>query len=407
MIFCPNNLITEANCTVNGESTNFPKENMLSDRLVERTYFEDYIDIDLGSAVNIDVATFLASEECQLLANSSPSWTSPPFALPLSNTVNLINQTYRYWRIVVFVQYGVNYVNGNDVYLDFPSGTYRTPSNLVPIDINGTGAMSLRIGSNYWELASGIGAGTSKVWFDDTGSSTYGPIVLSGGGDTWVNLATNVQMGVDSVNGGLVTWNLPRYADGDVLGGLFDFYFLASAWSYAFIGSTPDIYIAQNGSVYKTSVSNSNLVVRWDGQTGPAGSATPDVTEDIQRGSGSAKVGHVLLGNRLVFPDPNYGSIPKYQNNDIENLSRGYQRYKTTGQQRKVQEFEFTTVTKEKYDLLKAHFTSSDRNNPGYFAQTEDDLDLFEPYFAQVEIDFGDKYHGDRYRLKAKVEELK
>ena len=44
------NKATATNTTVNGVSTSFPKENLYNNTLIEKTYFDDYIDIEIGRA---------------------------------------------------------------------------------------------------------------------------------------------------------------------------------------------------------------------------------------------------------------------------------------------------------------------------------------------------------------------
>jgi len=70
---------------------------------------------------------------------------------------------------------------------------------------------------------------------------------------------------------GLKTVNLPKTAHGSTDGGFFSYYFHSEAWSIAFSNQSVDGLISQTGSVYKDSISEENLVVRYDGAVGPAG----------------------------------------------------------------------------------------------------------------------------------------
>jgi hypothetical protein len=231
MIFCPNNLITASNATINGSVESFPIDNMLSDRLNERTFFTDYIVIDLGSAVLIDtLAVAYADKSITIEANSSDSWGAPPF----SQSMTLIS--------------------GTDISLKFISQTYR-----------------------YWRITA----------------------------------------------------------------------------------------------------------------------------------SGDTKIGHAFIGNKLLLPDPKYGSIPVFDDTDIESISIGGQRYTTNGIRIKNQGFQFSFKSKEEYDIIKEFSVSSYRNKSGIFAQTELNLDLFNPYFARILITFNDRNTSERYNFSAEVQEMK
>src|SRR6056297_40419 len=52
------------------------------------------------------------------------------------------------------------------------------------------------------------------------------------------------------------------------------FYYHEQAWQYAFENTDADEVIATDGSVYKNSISNENLVTNASGQIGPAGDYT-------------------------------------------------------------------------------------------------------------------------------------
>lgn len=101
----------------------------------------------------------------------------------------------------------------------------------------------------------------------------------------------------DSSLNGLKAIYFSKSDNEDGLGGLVNYYYHHDAWVYAcdlyFAGtiSAPTnisvLEVYQNGSVYVRDRNNPNaaaiLVVRWDGEVGPGGSATPDVLVDIPR----------------------------------------------------------------------------------------------------------------------------
>lgn len=412
MIFCPNNLITINNCSVNNEKSAFPLENMLSNVLIEKTFMDSYIDIDFGSDISIDTIGFIGDFNPLIYASSSPIYSSSDYLTTLSEILTFINQTYRYWTIANQILYFIqNYTStGSDADLDQPNDDYNTASNFVPMtafymSTYHTFNVSLA-GSGFeymWTvLSSGSVAGTSIAFTGSTAGDSYGYVYFSSSG------SSNWNVFASSTDNGLKTMTFPKNANGDTVGGFIKYYYHSDAWYYAFNGNNAIVIIAQNGSVYKSSLSPSNLVVRWDGQVGPAGSATPDVTTDsIRYASTTNYIDHLFLGNKLVFPDPRFGSIPNHINNDIENYSIGGQRYVTNGAQIKNQKFEFAHIMKSKYDEILAFAESTYRNNSGIFAQTEDDLDLFPPYFARMLLNFNKRTRETRYSFSANVREVK
>lgn len=233
MIFTANNLITTSNATVNNPSTSYPAANMINDRLVEVTQFDQTIVIDLGAAVAVDTlccAGFTVAD-LEIEANSSDVWASPPFTQAMDEidssgvALAFINQTYRYWRL--------------------------------------------------------------------TSAST------------------------------------------------------------------------------------------------------------------AAQIGYFYIGSRLVFPDPQYGAIPDYIDNSIISQSINGQRYVTDGVILREQEFSFNNVSYDMYTRIRDYWTASGRRKCGVFAQTEEDMTLFEPYFAQLELRFDGRSRAQRYNFNMTVREGK
>lgn len=141
MIFCTNNLIETATNTVNGAQSIFPISNLYTDRTIDKCFFNDYIVVDLGTATTIDTLGVISSDNTITIeANSSDVWTSPPFSQIMNYTtgteisLELINQTYRYWRITASGNTLVSHVYiGNRYTLPNPSyGTqYQIENNGV------------------------------------------------------------------------------------------------------------------------------------------------------------------------------------------------------------------------------------------------------------------------------------
>lgn len=172
MYILANNLATTSNTTVNGVTTAFPKEYMYNNTLIEKTYFDDYIDIDLGSAKNIK-AIGLVSEDTGITvsANSSASWGSPPYTTTVTNQVTLIDQTYRYWRIA---KSGTNKINYfylgvyNDHDYQAPNST-PTPNTTDISNASSMGVVNTTHGIYYITQDFSFPIATEAEWelFDD------------------------------------------------------------------------------------------------------------------------------------------------------------------------------------------------------------------------------------------------
>ena len=94
------NLLESATITVNGSNSSFPKENLYSDIITERTEFDDYVVIDLGSTTAVNtVAYFSTTDDITIQGNATDSWGSPSYSSVLSSNVTFISQSHRYWRI--------------------------------------------------------------------------------------------------------------------------------------------------------------------------------------------------------------------------------------------------------------------------------------------------------------------
>ena len=265
------NLATTSNTTVNGESENFPKEYMYNNTLIEKTRFTDYIDIDLGEAKSIDSIGFSADSDLVLQANSSESWTAPPYQLLLSDNVQFISESYRYWRITNsdLTTYPVSgYTSGTDADLTSPDDTYDTGSEFVPCDTLST-ATYILIGDYSWTTAGA--ADTSSVWSGDSLGSSYGNVIISANSEDWNSFAASGSNGWKEID-------LPLSASGDGLGGKVGYYYHSAGWQN--VGNV-DFEIGMNGSVYIANTGgssnvgdNTKLIVRWDGVLGAAGGGT-------------------------------------------------------------------------------------------------------------------------------------
>lgn len=175
-------------------------------------------------------------------------------------------------RIAEACNLDIDYTNsGADRAMSMPSDVFDTPSNLKPIT-DSSPDTSIRIGDFQWWSTGVIAAGGFCSFIDAAEASvapgsTYGAavwnIAIEGGGN-WAAVAGPSKDGLQS-------FLLPRLGNGDSLGGFVPYYFNSAAWAKAFVGNSASVVMAQNGSVYKTSISVVNLVVDVFGNVGAAG----------------------------------------------------------------------------------------------------------------------------------------
>lgn len=118
-------------------------------------------------------------------------------------------------------------------------------------------------------------------------------------------------------------------------------------------------------------------------------------------------IAHAYIGNRLVFPDPLYGSAQKRNNTDIQNTSQAGQRYNTPGVVVKDQTLEIRFATDAQNAILNTFNTADYRSDSGIFAQTETDFDNFKPYFAVVDLQERSHSRPGRWSYTLNVEEAR
>ena len=153
--------------------------------------------------------------------------------------------------------------SGLDMFVKYPNGTYDISDAFVPVE-NLSGDFTIKFGGNQWLNSLGGDPGDIVDLNGISSSSSYSGLEIYTSGSDWVSFAT-------AIHNGIKTISFPRNADGDGKGGYATYYYKEDAWRTAFENEPVNIIIAQNGSVYKTSITQANLVVRWDGVTGLAG----------------------------------------------------------------------------------------------------------------------------------------
>ena len=154
--------------------------------------------------------------------------------------------------------------SGTDANLDSPVDSYNQDDCFQPLTATGgTGPFGiLAMGGKAWNLQTTAGPGKSLG--NESLGGAYGSVYYAmGASPSWDGVADSQYNGIQRI------W-LPKSAHNDKLGGYIDFYYHRDAFYNAFYGNSSNCVIAQNGSVYKTSISPANLVVRWDGELGPA-----------------------------------------------------------------------------------------------------------------------------------------
>jgi hypothetical protein len=125
-------------------------------------------------------------------------------------------------------------------------------------------------------------------------------------------------------------------------------------------------------------------------------------------GSSVTTIGHCFIGERYTFPNPVKGSIPQKPTTDITNISNAGVGYTSIGHTRNGQQFQFEWASKSEYDVFIDFWDSSLRVKYGYFAQFEESLTYFKPYFAQlIETNFRTRNDYNALSFDMTVEERK
>ena len=159
-----------------------------------------------------------------------------------------------------------DYEDGFDKKLTNPDSQYDTQTNLI-FATNSSNGVKVTIGDYEWQNIDAVGE--EKVWTGQGAGSAYGQIALEPVSGNWNSFA-------NANFNGVFVFILPGYADGDLLGGYFAGYYESNAMKHAFENNNSKMIIAKNGSVYKDSIINSNLVVRFNGDIGEAGGASAE-----------------------------------------------------------------------------------------------------------------------------------
>lgn len=161
----------------------------------------------------------------------------------------------------------VDYLEGQDEDLYIPDDTVDTPDNFV-FATNSVNGVGLTIGDYNWTNAAQDWE--DSPWLGQSAGSAYGQISFLPTGGNWLNFA-------ETDKEGLMKFKLPRLASGDEEGGYFEFWYDRTAFLAAFNNNASAIIISKEGSVYKGSISNANLVVRFNGDVGQAGGASSEI----------------------------------------------------------------------------------------------------------------------------------
>jgi hypothetical protein len=161
--------------------------------------------------------------------------------------------------------------------------SYNHNVNFVPARNDSTETF-INAGGEKWD-GPGL-VGQNKTYTGLTFSGAGGSVRFEGagsGGGIWASFAGA------SLDGMQRMW-FPGSANNDRLGGYVDYIFDSANWTTAVNGVANNVVVAQNGSVYDTSISAANLITRWDGVAGPAGggsAADTNINEWVGQSSGS------------------------------------------------------------------------------------------------------------------------
>jgi len=154
-----------------------------------------------------------------------------------------------------------DYETGYDEDLKEPDDQYNTSDNLV-FATNVANGVKVTIGDYEWQNTSA--ANTESAWSGQSSGSSYGAIVLEPISGNWDSFAAFDKNGI-------INFLLSRFANADDKGGSWSCRYHINAFEFAFKNNNSKIIIAKNKSVYKDSIEDDNLVIRFNGDFGKAG----------------------------------------------------------------------------------------------------------------------------------------
>jgi hypothetical protein len=391
-----NDLATVDNSTIASENSGFPLANLYSDGLVEKTLITSTIDVDLASALLIDTIGTV-DQNLTLRISAGGVVGSQTFSFDTDPTlvteINFISQTYQYWRVEILgalVDESPIEYEDNEIFIK-ATGAFAQAANFFPMtsDINtiissGSGAGSL---GNAYQV-SGVGEGVTLSFYNPDQTPKLNIVDDQGG--LWDTFSTEAN--------GLKRIVFPSLANNDGLGGFAELYYHQIAYTHAFNGNASACIPASNGSVYKDTLIDANLVVRWDGMTGPAGSATPDVLTDTPRPMNLGAItpglmNYLYIGNSLQIPAINGYSTPDLNDTDAVARTSGHQIITTPGTFFQTQEFPVSGSTQAQYVAFLDWYKSSDRAKNHLIVPFENSMDCspFEPYYAKIFANFNSR----------------
>jgi hypothetical protein len=100
--------------------------------------------------------------------------------------------------------------------------------------------------------------------------------------------------------------------------------------------------------------------------------------------SGSTSVGHLFIGSYTDLSYANIGEFPENETTDVSSIAQGGQLYFTKGTPLRGVEFDFEGQDRDLFFEKNSDWLEK-RDRPGVFAQFEDTLDNWQPFFAQMQ----------------------
>ena len=124
--------------------------------------------------------------------------------------------------------------------------------------------------------------------------------------------------------------------------------------------------------------------------------------------SGTASISHMYLGKPYTLPDPDWGVLPQYADNDVISEGQNGKQFVTEGHAWRQETISVTAASKTNYDLFVSFFTGSNRRKPFVFMLSEGDLDLYAPFFARLDgsPQFGGIDQGKSYNWEFIIREV-
>lgn len=141
----------------------------------------------------------------------------------------------------------------------------------------------------------------------------------------------------------------------------------------------------------------------------PAGvTGIGDVTitiSDPGNPDGFIKIGYILIGNRVVYPDPIAGSLPETEDTSTVFESQTIQVVGEEGQLVRSQEISCAFITRDEFNVGLSSWQTLKKFNQFLFFHTEENLSLNEPLWVRfIEFNSNNRNLGRKIPIRGDAE---